>query len=310
MGRQRRGLDRRDIVRTLSSAVDGDENARAALDLARIASDPPADRGDLLVGLGEPVGRHGRVPGVPRVGVPQSDEDALAGAEQQRHTSSRPRKQDGVLDGNESPGESDPLAGEQAPYDLEGLGEARDAAVERKAEGPELRLVPAGADPEHEPAARDLVHGRGRARQHAGSVEGRGGDKRPSRTRDVAAASAASCVQTSHGPRSGRPSRGRAGGRRATRSRSRPPRRPGDRAQLRPANLALDLGKLDADPERRRRHRDRAYVRAGAELNPFRGRSSAGAAPAAPQGTGGDEGCGRDVTVSDTEARPAGPCLS
>lgn len=73
--------------------------------------------------------------------------------------------------------ELDPLAGEEAAEDLEALGETVDAPVERKPESPELELVPAGADTEHQPATRDLVDGGGLLGQQGRVVEREGGDE-------------------------------------------------------------------------------------------------------------------------------------
>jgi hypothetical protein len=51
--------------------------------------------------------------------------------------------------------------------------------VERDAEGAELRLVPAGAEGHHEPAARQLVDRRRGTGEHARLVERRARDERP-----------------------------------------------------------------------------------------------------------------------------------
>ena len=128
--------------------------------------------------------------------------------------------------------------------------------VEREAERPELGLVPARPEPEHEPAAGDLVDRRGLLREHGRVVEARAGDERPDGD-------------------------GRRRGRQGRHERPRFPRTARlpigpaveevladphrvetqvlDRArhveELGPAHVALDLGELDADLERTRLHR-------------------------------------------------------
>ena len=117
------------------------------------------------------------------------------------------------------------LAVQQPADDLERLLEARDAVVERDPERAELRLVPARAERQHEAAAADLVEGRrhlARSGPAGGSaVQATSG---PIVTRSVAAARPpASSSSPTARARGGR-RRGRAGGRRARSSRSRPPR--------------------------------------------------------------------------------------
>ena len=66
--------------------------------------------------------------------------------------------------------------------DLELLGEAREPLArlgEREAVGAVLALHPAGAEPELDPPAGDVVDGRGRVREQAGQPEGRRRDERP-----------------------------------------------------------------------------------------------------------------------------------
>src|SRR5205823_13456932 len=62
--------------------------------------------------------------------------------------------------------------------DVESLLEARDAMIERQAEGDELGLVPAGAEPQREAAAADLVERGRHLRQERGIAEGGAGDER------------------------------------------------------------------------------------------------------------------------------------
>ena len=140
---------------------------------------------------------------------------------------------------------------EQRPDDGERLLEARDAVVERGAEGRELHVVPARAEPQDEPAAGDLVD-RGRLlREHERRVERGRGDQRSQR-------------DPIGGLGEGRQGRPRLPWSAALAARvpvqqvvAHPDRveahllrQPCDRAQLRPADLALDLGELDADADR------------------------------------------------------------
>jgi len=67
------------------------------------------------------------------------------------------------VDAFEAPREGHPLAGEQAPDDLESLAETRGTMIEGDVEGAKLRLVPPRTEPEHESSATDLLAGGGLA---------------------------------------------------------------------------------------------------------------------------------------------------
>ena len=105
--------------------------------------------------------------------------------------------------------EVDVLLRPEPVHDLELLGEHlhADAGLrEREAEGAVLALHPAGAEPELDPAAGDVIGRRGRIREQRGRAEGGGrderaeaerrrprgerGDRRPGVVRDVASSSA------------------------------------------------------------------------------------------------------------------------
>ena len=134
------------------------------------------------------------------------------------------RVEDAVLQPVELAGEVDASVAEQRPDDRERLLEAGDAAVEREPEGAVLALVPAGAEPEDQPSARDRVDRRRLLGEHRRGVEA-------SRTRPAARA------RPARSPRRGRRATstpptdpgcrhwgGRtAGGRRAIANRTRPP---------------------------------------------------------------------------------------
>ena len=85
-------------------------------------------------------------------------------------------------------------------HDLELLGEhlhAHGRLREREAEGAVLPLHPAGAEPELDPAAGDVVDGRGCIREQRGRRNVAGETSVPKRSVVVRAASAASVVQAS-----------------------------------------------------------------------------------------------------------------
>ena len=89
------------------------------------------------------------------------------------------RQQDSIVDLPEAARERDAVARQQPADDRERLLEARDAVVVRDPERAELLLVPAGAEPEHEAAAADLVDRRGHPRDQTGRVEPGARDERP-----------------------------------------------------------------------------------------------------------------------------------
>ena len=92
--------------------------------------------------------------------------------EQRRAAGARgPRQQLRVARGVELALEVDVPVAQQRPDDRERLLEPADAVVEGRAEGGELDRVPAGADAQHEPAAGDLVDGRGLLGEHERRVE-------------------------------------------------------------------------------------------------------------------------------------------
>ncbi len=151
----------------------------------------------------------------------------------------------------EPPLEVDRAVVQQRPDDREGLLESVDPVIEREAERPELGLVPAGAQAEDQAAAADLVDRAGLLGEERRVVEVRARDERPELD----------------------PGRGRGDGRHHRPRLPRTARRPVgpsiqevlaepdrvvaevlDRADqvehLGPADLALDLGELDADLER------------------------------------------------------------
>ena len=99
-------------------------------------------------------------------------------AEHQRQLPRRWREEYRVGDLVESSVDRDALLREQAPDDLERLLEPADQVVEGEAERRELRVVPAGADPEPKASTADLVDGRRHAREHPGRVVGGRRDER------------------------------------------------------------------------------------------------------------------------------------
>jgi hypothetical protein len=107
-------------------------------------------------------------------------EHPLAPAADEERRPARPRgaRLELAVAGLEVPSvEVDGTVAEERPDDREGLLEAVDPMVEREAEGPELGLVPARAEPEDEASATDLVDRGGHLRQHRRAVEGGGGDE-------------------------------------------------------------------------------------------------------------------------------------
>jgi hypothetical protein len=165
-----------DVVRALpDTAVDRHEDAGAPLDL-RAGRGRPARRSRSPSRSPRqsrrPCSRTASATCSTRRRVePRREEPLPVPTDHQRNAPGRAREQHGVLEPDERTREADPVAGEQASHELERLREARNPTVERKPERSELRLVPAGADAEDEPAAGDLVHRRRRSRQHPRSVE-------------------------------------------------------------------------------------------------------------------------------------------
>jgi hypothetical protein len=177
---------------------------------------------------------------------------AIAGGpDHHRNAPDRLREQHGVLDAREAPLERHALAGEKTTDDRERLLEPRRAFAERDAERAELGLVPAGADPEHEPAAAHLVDRRRHPGEHPRRVErgarhqraepdafGRGREgreHRPRVPRTPFGTSVAAVQQVVAEPdRVEADLLGRAG----------------HRHQLRPTDVTLDLGELHADGQR------------------------------------------------------------
>jgi hypothetical protein len=106
----------------------------------------------------------------------------------------RRRNQHCVLGLPVAPAERHPFTGQQAAHDREGLLETRHPVIEGKPEGPELRLIPAGPEAEHETAVTDLADRRGHLRDQPGGMKrgtrferpklnplGRGGERRQHR---------------------------------------------------------------------------------------------------------------------------------
>ena len=164
----------------------------------------------------------------------------------------RPRQDDEILRLPEPALERHPLAGERAPDDLERLLEARDAVVVGQAERAVLGLVPAGAEPEDEPAAAHLLDRRRHLRDQPGRMERGAGDERaeldtlgdrrqrgehrPDLPRPALLTAVAAVEQVVAEP---------------DRVEALLLGRAGHRGVLRPAGLVLDLGELDADPQAR-----------------------------------------------------------
>ena len=150
-----------------------------------------------------------------------------------------------------APVEVDRAVAEQAADDREGLLEPVDSMIERNPERPELRLVPAGAEAQDQPSARDLVDRVGALGEDGRVVERGAGDERP---------------QLDPAGRGGDAREHRPGLPRTPRSPLPPAveevlaepervvaevlERPGHVEELGPADLALDLRQLDSDLER------------------------------------------------------------
>jgi len=176
----------------------------------------------------------------PRAGAPDHERDAAGGR----------REEDGALDAVEPPLERHALAREQPRDDRERLLEPGHLPVGGEAERLELGVVPARAEAEAEAAAGDLVdpgrhpceeprrveRGRGDERPELDALRGRGqrGEQRPGVPRAPFLAAVAAVEQVVADP--DRVESGLLG-------------RPGDREQLGPAHLALDLGELYADAQ-------------------------------------------------------------
>ena len=123
--------------------------------------------------------------------------------------------------------------------------------VERDAERPELRLVPARTDAEDEPAAADLVDRVGPLGQRP---PGCGTPCRRRAGRSRSGSSPRRRPPACPTPPTGRavrgPASGKGGARRTNRVVAEVLDRPGHVEEFRPAHLALDLGQLDSDLER------------------------------------------------------------
>ena len=211
-----------------------------------------AERRDALgpvAGVGEP--------GVPRVGVRHRRAAASAARSSRSSAAGRPGAGRAAAARSRGPGRSGRRSrsrprGGASRMIVNASSKRSIAVVERVAEGAELGLVPAGPEAEDEPAAADLVDRRGLLGEQRRVVEARAGDERPELDpRSSTAAIAASSVHASHGPRGG-PVRPAIEQVLADPDRVEPEvlDRPGHVEQLRPADLALDLGQLDADLER------------------------------------------------------------
>ena len=128
-------------------------------------------------------------------------------------------------------------------------------------------VVPAGAQAQHQPAAGDLVHRRRLLGEHERRVERGRGDERPDRH---ALGGLGERRRASSTPPTARARAGRVPVQQMVadpdRVEARLLGRPRDRAQLRPADLALHLGQLDADPERTPWEARNRAVRHGATL--------------------------------------------
>src|SRR5919204_3938963 len=253
---RRRGVVERPFPR---SSVERDEYARAARDLRRLAPCRSRDLVDLPIQFAE---AHRRVavpvvPGVPGVDVRQRELEQTASTrpDHQRRPASGRRQQDRVVDAMKPTTDGDALARHQAPDDLEGLGETRDARVERHAERAELRLVPAGAHGADEATVTDLVDGRSHPREDPGRMERRTRDERAqlhaagrrrerSEHRPHVPGSALAAIVVSIEEMVAEPDGVEARLLRRTRH--------GD--VLRPPHDPLDLGQLDPDAERTRHH--------------------------------------------------------
>ena len=196
---------------------------RIAPGVARGGGDPRVERGEALRRVAVV-----RVPGVPGVDVRQRDaEHARAvGADHEPRALRRAREQHGLLGLPVAARERHPLAGQQPAHDRERLLEARRRGGRRGSRTP-------GTPPRSSPRPRPSVKRPPLTSpivaaifaSTAGGWKPAHATSGPSRTRSVAAASAASSVHASHGPRSAGRRRGRAGGRRPRSSRTRPPPR-------------------------------------------------------------------------------------
>ena len=96
--------------------------------------------------------------------------------------------------------EVDALLGPEPVHDLELLGEHREprgGLREREAVRAVLALHPAGAEAELDPAAGNVVDGRGGVREQARQAEGGGRDERAEAERRRAGGKPASVVQAS-----------------------------------------------------------------------------------------------------------------
>src|SRR5215211_4940211 len=169
-------------------------------------------------------------------------------------------------------------APEQAAHDRERLLEARDPVVVRNPERAELGLVPARAEAEHEAPAADLVDRRGHLRDQPRRVTAGARDQRtephalgrrrerreqrPRLPRRALGPPVAAVEQVVADP--DRVEAALLGGAR-------------HREVLRPAHLALDLGKLDADAHGGRRYGPR--TQGGAEPRDAAARLRGGAEP-------------------------------
>jgi hypothetical protein len=124
--------------------------------------------------------------------------------------------------------------------------------VEREAEGAELRLVPAGAKAQDQPAATDLVDRGGLLGQHRRVVERRGGDQRTQQyaRRDRGEAGEdRPCLPGSPGTVVARPPVEEVVAvPDGVEAQLLGPQR--ERTEVRPAGLPLDLGELDPDRQR------------------------------------------------------------
>ena len=188
-------------------------------------------------------------------------------ADQQRRTAgARRSRQELAVAGLVEPAvEVDGALAKQRPDDRERLLEAVDAVVEREAEGAKLGLVPAGAEPEHEATAADLVDRGGLLGQQRRVVEVRARHERPEL--DPGGDGGDGAHQRPCLPRPARIAVGPA----IEEVLAEPDRveaevldGPHQVEQLRPANLALDLGQLDPDLDRSCAHRPARATRIAA----------------------------------------------
>ena len=176
---------RRRALEPARAARQADERGHGPLDGGWVASDITAGVVDEATQAG-----HARrlvpcvvVPGVPGIGVghghaehPRPDR-----ADHQRRPgrARAAREQLAVARLVPLPVEVDGTVAQERPDDRERLLELVDAVVEREAERAELRLVPAGTQPEDEPSAADLVDRGSLLGQQGRVVEVRAGDEWP-----------------------------------------------------------------------------------------------------------------------------------